>query len=869
MAFSTFLKPRREVLSAEGVEGIIDLANIRGPRQRKLEAKPEIFLRLTYPTEDIKRVLRLLDERFSGTGPTPGLFLFEGLKGTGKSHLLLLIYHLFENPNEARRWLDDHNLTCRLPQDATVVVNKFTDLPLLSIWDFIFEQVAGRKPPKSVVQPSLSEVEAALGGRQVILIFDELEQGIRVLGDPAIKAQNIAFLQMLSEWGNRSKQVTLFASIYSGQEEPGATLKRVPSCRVQFSQSRDRSRVVLHRLFENYLQFRPETASPIVESHVNTWRRHTDLNADEYRRTMLDAYPFNPDLLDLMLLRVPARGGFQGVRGALGFLGHLVRRTHESADLITGGDADIQDPEVATRLGDLDPSSDLVTRGQANLQELKDVPYATRIASTALLYTLTGFDSRTRGVTREELIRNCLGVGGDINDFERGLKAFEKYAAYFHAQEGRYFFDREENADTKVEFQALKVSDDLARDALRRLWKDEMFREPNAVIWTGSDETREALESLEKDRLRWVLAPRRLPGPDRHALYHGLSLRNQVILLEPKESAFDLDRHADLLKWAKRLLAARQLVEMTRDTQRREAYDRISREDRGHILAHIRRAGMIYIRFEKYGSRAEEDRVEEESLGTAVSKEDVLAALSQRIFPDNLIAEHLEGRLEEIKGRRVTEVDREYRITLGFPVPTHSPSVANATRLLSRQKKIALNHPRGNFCGQDVGLSHQEVLDAEIGEAFDAGILPPPGPSPAPPGPSPTPPTQPEGQITPPVPVPPGELVQRRIPSQPGIGALRQAVAASLQEYPSGRITAVRFSIFAQHTAGDLGSIPPAYRGGLSGQGDLTVEITIRKGGDFTKAQIEQMVESLPQVSQAEYSADLEVRLSPPESPDA
>jgi len=72
-----------------------------------------------------------------------------------------------------------------------------------------------------------------------VLIFDELEQGIKVIGNDAIKAQNIAFLQMLSEFSNRSRQITLFASIYSDKEEPGSTLKRVPRCVVQFDNTRD------------------------------------------------------------------------------------------------------------------------------------------------------------------------------------------------------------------------------------------------------------------------------------------------------------------------------------------------------------------------------------------------------------------------------------------------------------------------------------------------------------------------------------------------------------------------------------------------------------------------------------------------------
>jgi hypothetical protein len=413
MGYASFLKPRTEALSGE-IEGIIDLANLADSRRKKLEARPEQFFSLTYPTADIRRVIGLLDQRFAGSGTTPGLFLFEGLKGSGKSHLLLLVYHLFKSPQLARKWLDQHGLTCRLPDGIVPVVNKFTDLPLLSVWDFVFKEVTGRPPAKTVLQPSLAEVESALAGRQVVLIFDELEQGIRVLPDKAVRNQNIAFLQMLSEWGNRSTQVTLFASIYSDQEEPGATLKRVPACRVQFAQAQDRARVVLHRIFENLLSFKPESAGPAIESYVNVWRRHAGIDPDKYRQSMFDAYPFSPDLMDIMLRRVPARGGFQNVRGALGFLAHLVRLTYADADLITPGQSSIQDREVAVRLSDLDPGSDLITRAQGNVNDLKEFPFAAEIASATLLYTLTGMGSRTHGVMRDELVRSALRPGATL-----------------------------------------------------------------------------------------------------------------------------------------------------------------------------------------------------------------------------------------------------------------------------------------------------------------------------------------------------------------------------------------------------------------------------------------------------------------------
>ncbi|MGH7902069.1 MAG: hypothetical protein ACRENZ_10070, partial [Thermodesulfobacteriota bacterium] len=151
MSYSDLLKPRVDVLKEDGIEGIIDLANLEDPKGKKLEVNPQRFLSLTYPTADIRRVIQKLYDRFSGHKDAPGLFLFEGLKGSGKSHLLLMIYHLFKNYEIAKRWLDVHKMYCELPDNAVVVVNKFTDLPLDSIWDFVFKQLANQRPKKSVV----------------------------------------------------------------------------------------------------------------------------------------------------------------------------------------------------------------------------------------------------------------------------------------------------------------------------------------------------------------------------------------------------------------------------------------------------------------------------------------------------------------------------------------------------------------------------------------------------------------------------------------------------------------------------------------------------------------------------------------------
>lgn len=455
MGYSSYLNPYPDVISDEGIESIIDLANLKDKSKTKIESKPETFFKLTYPTTDIIKVLEHIDQRFTSSKETSGLFLFEGLKGSGKSHLLLLIYNLFKHREATASWLADNGLKCRIPEDPVIIINKFTDDPSDAIWEMIFEALGtGYKTSKT--HPKLHELEKALGKRKVVLIFDELEQGIKVIGDEAIKAQNIAFLQMLSEYSNRSRQVTLFASIYSDKEEPGSTLKRVPRCVVQFDNSKDQSNIILHRLFENFRNFDKKTVSPCIESYVQLWQKHVPtLDVEEYKNRFSDTYPFAPSLITLILKRVPARGGFQSVRGALSFLCNMVRLTHHSRDLITAGDAALDDKANTIMLKDLDPSGDLINRARENMEDLKSrTPLAREMAASVLLHTLTEQGS-SRGASREDLILDLLTPSTDINDYEQTLMGFQKYASYFHHQEGRYFFDLEENAEAKVEFKSL------------------------------------------------------------------------------------------------------------------------------------------------------------------------------------------------------------------------------------------------------------------------------------------------------------------------------------------------------------------------------------------------------------------------------
>lgn len=77
MGYSAYLTPRKETISDEGVEEIIDLANLSSGDLQNIEANPDLFFELTYPTSDIVRVVEEIHKRFRAEKDTSrALLLF-------------------------------------------------------------------------------------------------------------------------------------------------------------------------------------------------------------------------------------------------------------------------------------------------------------------------------------------------------------------------------------------------------------------------------------------------------------------------------------------------------------------------------------------------------------------------------------------------------------------------------------------------------------------------------------------------------------------------------------------------------------------------------------------------------------------------
>lgn len=257
-----------------------------------------------------------------------------------------------------------------------------------------------------------------------------------------------------------------------------------------------------------------------------------------------------------------------------------------------------------------------------------------------------------------------------------------------------------------------RMSDERAQEEVKTIWKQDLFRETQqVVVFTEPEATKNTLDKLAKNSLRFVFSPRRLSSVERHAIYFGSELRNQIILLEPREEATHHLNNKDILAAAKRAIAASNLAPSASTSERRNRYENISSQERRNVRDFIKTAGLVYIRVEEWGDRPGDSIFELESLGQAWDKQAILEYLRKQIYPQALFLEHLKEKLQSFHGMTIAQVEKIYKNTLGYPVPIMVPDVSDAIVALVEDRNciLGLQHQRRNFCGERVELGAGEL----------------------------------------------------------------------------------------------------------------------------------------------------------------
>jgi len=348
------LTPRSDWLDDRRFVYSVSIENVR--KADFLEADSAWFFDNTYPSEDMRRLLHRYAEA-AGQGRNLVAAVIGGY-GTGKSHLLSLVYHAAVNLPHSRTWLDQW--ASKFPLLGDLVLPDLAVQPMVFstksqggrhrfLWEAIFSETVagtagaqaleviqaqtepGSSPDKETIQQALDSFGQ---GRYLLLLLDELDAWVGEL--EAAKTANTYFVEKLAEIFSQGMVTGALLLSLRGIDRPlleavqrsGAELFRP-------GQAVDRTTIIRFRLFGEPDDEKRSQITGLAGQYVETYRRalnrfsqdetlrelHRD-NGDDlrtYAERIVESYPFHPAMLWALLRKYDAlyEGSKEGLRGPM------------------------------------------------------------------------------------------------------------------------------------------------------------------------------------------------------------------------------------------------------------------------------------------------------------------------------------------------------------------------------------------------------------------------------------------------------------------------------------------------------------------------------------------------------------------------
>jgi len=668
------IKPRWEVL--EGFfQGVIQTHKVDAKEQR-LENNPREFLKITYPSSAIKRILERTTEKLCYK-THQGSFLLIGPYGSGKSHALIILYHLFNNPALAEEWKTKWKVDFEIPKNSKSIIISTRRYDVDFLWQPIFKLLGAEEILKEIKRfPTVDQIEKAIGNEHVAIFIDEIENWYGSF-DPGKQAhlieQNETFLEHLLEVANDPRK-NLFVFVTFLEEKKGLKkiFNRIKPVRIDVSTIEDREKVVIHRLFEDAESLDINKVEEITEKYIQNYKEPIKIdNITQYQQRMVRTYPFQPLLLDILMQVYEASTERQDIRGIMNVLADAVKDVYEKKDLILISDID----ENAFRGIDLH----LVEKYSFDLQKVKDIGFGKEILKTILIFTL---NEKTHGANESNILLSIYSPtqGHTLNSILMDLENIYGKPHYLHKENGIYLFKHELNIYALLEKEMSKLDWEEVKKEIALIVKKDVFE--NRVFIYG-------YEAIPDDyKIKIVVSPESWGTNQQlkdklNEFYKGKIWQNTYILVFPEgNTIFSFE----VSEKAKRLFAAERLKTQVED----EKLKNLIQEERKSIAEKIKTFYGYFVKWVVYKGELTY-RIINVSANVDIIRE---KASSDPSLCADFIVEEVKDKPH---GIRIENLVNDFRKTRKFPLILDAEIVYTAMRNLHRDKRIIIQGERGKW----------------------------------------------------------------------------------------------------------------------------------------------------------------------------
>ncbi|MCC6023551.1 MAG: ATP-binding protein [Thaumarchaeota archaeon] len=367
------------------------LAEVVFKEAHEIYVDPERFVNITYPTETLKR---LLEEVLNAFASKVGrVIILPSAFGGGKTHIMILLYHLLKNPALLSRVLGDSaKVKQHILEGATVVVIDGTDkrtapspipgealevdgVKIRTLWGYLAYKLGAydkvRTYDESSISPESSTLLGLFAGKKVLILIDEIGLYYNRIarGPPELSNyadQVVVFLRMLTEAVSR-KDVSVIVVISLPAEPTREGLRAEPGYEIfvekierevarrgvivekPIATDEDFANILRRRLFSKIDERGGELASRKLRKAFVDYREHLKDVSEEVKKY----YPFHPLFIAVLKEIVERNKDLQRTRDALKIARKVLRSLYSSVkelSLIMPTDIDLRVREIRTNI---------------------------------------------------------------------------------------------------------------------------------------------------------------------------------------------------------------------------------------------------------------------------------------------------------------------------------------------------------------------------------------------------------------------------------------------------------------------------------------------------------------------------------------
>lgn len=482
---------------------------------------PYTFFRRTYLTSGLESLLTGVHKKLTA-GKGPSVVELKTPFGGGKTHSLVSVYHYVKNGKEIIDLLPDGVKPVSAPMCVIVGEQLNTSSGITSnnvtrytLWGELAYQIGGieaynriKENDENRIAPGKNDLHDILVDKApFVILFDEVlgyvnrAHGDQV-GETSLATQTLNFFKQLTETvagiENGLFIVTLPSSKLEDFSEPEqrdlSQLDKIFGRLVDIQtpvQNEEVYSIIRRRLFETVGN--DSEVRDVIDKYIQKYQELKKelpgkVREAEYRKTMERAYPFHPDVIDILHEKWGTYSSFQRTRGVLRLLASVVEDLYEqetNIDLILPGDINLDNQaikeEFLKHIGaehESIISSDLANNGKAKSQILdkdnKDWKHlAEQISTGIFLHSFTA-DQPERG-TDISYIKLAVMHSETIPPLvTEVLQKLKNQLWYLNTRNEQYYFSGIPNlnrmiADKKGRIQKKDVIEELRNRVKRNL----------------------------------------------------------------------------------------------------------------------------------------------------------------------------------------------------------------------------------------------------------------------------------------------------------------------------------------------------------------------------------------------------------------